>query len=716
MHKVVLSLVLASVLFEVNAQEFNSEKLKLVAKSVDTKDNIITALGDVVIYSPTYYISADKIVYNKEKEVLELFDNVLIIKDNKVQTQSKYAYVDLGNDIITQSPIFLSDSSSNIWTNAKEANKNKEIINLDASTISSCNCVDPAWSIKASSIDYDTKNMWISAYNPRLYIKDVPVLYLPYFGFPANTTRRTGLLLPTLGYSKDESFLYSQPIFIALTTNYDIELLPQIRTSRGYGSYINFRYADSPNSMLRVNTGYFKEKDSFKEDKNLENSKHFGIDIDYQRRGILSNTKNHQDGVFTSIKLLNDIEYQILKDGDNLGTDKKIETKFNYFYNTPEYYTGFYTKYYIDASQKSNAQTLQELPQLHIHSYNKELFLKNLIYSIDIKYYNYTRTKGLEAQIYELSVPFSYSINILDDYLYVSIEDSIIFNKYNYNNSNYNLNYDDGTLVTNMTSFKVGSDLIKPYEDYIHTINFDASYNIPKNLKEDGDLYNITSKKDQALKYEELSIFPITQNNKTINLALNQSIYDKNSLKQFINHKMSQSIIYDTLDEAKFQDYENYIKVNHDFGSISGNVIYNIDSKEVVEMSVNNSFGYANFTLDTGYYKSKKSDNFFNNRDDLESYRLNTSYKIAKDYSIRYYENYNIEEKVRNKQGLSFNIDDNCWNFDLKLEKEITPRSSYRSGETKYTSYEQTIVYASLILKPIGGIKQQHKVDINETR
>ncbi|MFV7791668.1 LPS-assembly protein LptD, partial [Aliarcobacter lanthieri] len=76
----------------------------------------------------------------------------------------------------------------------------------------------------------------------------------------------------------------------------------------------------------------------------------------------------------------------------------------------------------IDASQKSNSQTLQEIPQFHLHSYNKELFLENLIYSIDAKYQNFTREKGLTAQIYELSVPLSYSQNILDDYLYVGVE------------------------------------------------------------------------------------------------------------------------------------------------------------------------------------------------------------------------------------------------------------------------------------------------------
>ena len=32
-------------------------------------------------------------------------------------------------------------------------------------------------------------------------VKDVPVLYVPYFVFPANTQRQSGFLLPRVGYS-----------------------------------------------------------------------------------------------------------------------------------------------------------------------------------------------------------------------------------------------------------------------------------------------------------------------------------------------------------------------------------------------------------------------------------------------------------------------------------------------------------------------------------
>ena len=702
MHrKIVASLIITSSLLY--SQELTTEKFQLVAKKVDAINNIVTANGDVVVYSPTYYLSANKIIYNKENETFELFDNVLVIKNNNIQTQSNYAFVDIKNDLVNQNPIFLQSQDNKIWINSKTSNKEKEEITLDSSIISSCDCLDPLWSIRASSADYDTQAKWLNAYNPRLYIKDIPVLYSPYIGFPTDTTRRTGLLLPTLGYSGDEGFLYSQPIYFAPAQNYDIEVIPQIRTQRGYGEYTYYRYADSPNSLLNIKSGIFKEYKDYQVENNLENQKHYGFDLDYSRREIISDN-NSQDGFFTSLTYFNDIEYITIEDNNDLtSTDKKVESKINYFYDTPEYYGGAYGRYYIDGSKQSNDETLQEIPQLQFHAYNKEL-VDSLVYSIDTNFKNYTRDDGLTAKISEISLPVSYSKHLIDDYIYAFVENKTIISKYDYDNFN-TINYEDGTLVQNRTSVGIGSDLIKPYEDYLHTINLKAEYIVPKNLEENGDLYKITTEKD-SFKEEQLSAFPILSENKNIKLSANQSLYENNNLKEWINHKISQSILYDELNNPQLEDFENYARLNHDYGNVSGKVIYNMEDQQFVEDNADTTFIYNDLSLTLGYYKSKATDNIFNNREDLESYRIITSYEISKDYRFSFYENYNLLKNDRSRQGISFNIDDSCWNLDLKYENKVIPSSSL-----SYESKDQNIVFVTLLLKPIGGIKQKYTMN-----
>jgi LPS-assembly protein len=701
--KIVASLVITSSL--IYSQEIKNEKFQLISKDINTKNNIVIATGDVVVFSPTYYLSADKIIYNKDNETFELFDNVLIIKDNNIQTQSEYAFVDLKKDAFNQNPMFLYENKDKIWMNSNRSTKETEIIQLDSTILSSCDCLDPIWSIRASSADYNTDDKWINTYNPRLYIKNIPIFYSPYLGFSADKSRRTGLLIPTLGYSNSEGFSYFQPMFFAPTQNYDFELVPQIRSNRGYGAYLYYRYANSQDSILEMKTGIFQEQDEYVTDNSLNSDLHYGFDLDYQKRNILANNSKAQDGLYTSINYLNDIEYITLESDDSSSSsDSQVESKINYFYNTNNYYSGIYGRYYIDTDADNNDETLQELPQVQFHSYNKESFIDNLVYSLDTKVMNYTRTEGITATVYKASAPLSYSKYFLDDFMYLTLEDELVLMKYDYDNFGSD-DYDDGTLLQNRSSIAVGSDLIKPYDKYLHTINLNAKYSIPTNLKEDGDLYQITTVADSD-KETELEAFDIVDEDKNIELSVNQSIYGKNSLKQLVNHKITQSILYDELDSPKLQDLENYIKVNHDYGSVSGKTVYNIQDEQFVEHSASSKFTYNDLSLTLGYYKSKETDNTTNDRENLESYRIKTSYKLTKDYEVSYYENYSIEDSEMSKQGVALSVDDDCWNLNLKFQNEIVSSSSSTSDGT-----DQKIFYVTLTLKPLGGINQKYEIE-----
>ncbi|PLY05375.1 MAG: LPS-assembly protein LptD [Arcobacter sp.] len=674
------------------------EKFQVIANNVDNVNNIMIAKGNVIIFSPTYYITAQKIIYDKNKGTFELFDDVVILKNNNVQTKSDYAFLDVNTDDLYQKPNMFFDQSNDMWINSKDSEKKNDVIALDQSIISSCDCVDPDWSIKVSSADYDTKDKWINAYNTRLYLKDVPVFYSPYLGFSTDTRRRSGLLIPTIGYSKSEGGSYSQPIFYAPAPNYDIEIIPQYRAKRGKGMYAYVRYADSINSILKVSGGYFKEDEEFQKKSTLRNEKHYGIDVDYQRYNLFTNIDDDKkDGLYVSINYLNDIEYKTLEDSRYEETTVRyIESKINYIYDTPNYFLGSYFRYYIDTLNDSNANTMQELPKLQAHSYSRPFIFDNLLYSSDLKYTRYNRNEGINAKHYELNVPISYSIPLFDDYIKFIVKQEFSLNKYEYLNTDTKL--EDGTYAESNTTLSLNSDLIKPYEDYLHTINLSGDYKISNNLREQGDLYQISNNSS------ELSSFSVTKSSDSINFGINQSLYDRETLKQIINHKLTQSILYDEYDNFKLQNMENEIVYNYILGSLKNKLVYNHQDKKLIETSSSFSLTYNNFELKLGHYMSKDTPN--SGKEELESYQIDAKYKISNDYSIGYYTDYNIKEKLRSKQSFIFEITDKCWDLDLKYEKEIIAASTLNSDPIK-----QDIIYVELFLKPLGGIKQQYEIE-----
>ena len=688
---------LATVLFVVSLHA-DVEKFQILANNVDSVNDIVVAKGNVVIFSPTYYITAQKIIYDRNKGTFELFDDVLILKNNNVQTKSDYAFLDVNTDDLYQKPNMFFDQSNSIWINSKDSEKKNNVITLDQSILSSCDCVDPDWSIRASSADYDTEDKWINAYNTRLYIKNVPVLYSPYLGFSTNTQRRTGLLIPTIGYSSSEGLLYTQPIFIAPEDNYDITLVPQFKTNRGNGMYAYFRYADSIDSVLEISSGYFSEYTEYQEDNSLENKEHYGLDIDYKRKNLFTDGKDYRDGLFVDINYLNDIEYKTLQDDED-DDEQYVESKINYIFDTNNYFLGSYFRYYIDTDSDtdSNSATIQELPKLQAHSYSRSLFFDKLIYSSDIKFTNYSRGEGITAKQYEFDIPLSYSFSLFRDYLQFTATQELVVNKYEYSNFD-TTTYDTGTYAESNTTLSLSSDLIKPYENYLHTMNLSVDYTDTHIIEEEGDLY--FSSDDNS----DLSDFSVTKSSDSISLGINQSLYDNESLKQIINHKLTQSILYDDYDNLEFQNMENEITYNYILGSVKNNLVYNFQDKEFIESSSSFTLSYNDYYMKLGHYMSKDTDN--SGLDDLESYQVDLKYKFSNDYSVGYYTSYNVEEELRSNQTLAFSITDKCWNLDLKYIREIEAATTTDGDPT-----ENNGIYFELLLKPLGGVIQEFDLD-----
>ena len=62
-----------------NAQ---SQKVQFLASKIEKNGDITEASGDVLLYSPSYLISAKRAIYDEKNEIVELFDDVYVLKDD----------------------------------------------------------------------------------------------------------------------------------------------------------------------------------------------------------------------------------------------------------------------------------------------------------------------------------------------------------------------------------------------------------------------------------------------------------------------------------------------------------------------------------------------------------------------------------------------------------------------------------------------------------
>lgn len=70
----------------------------------------------------------------------------------------------------------------------------------------------------------------------------MPVLAVPYFNFPIDDRRTTGLLSPTFGYSNESGVQLTAPVYLNLAPNYDLTLTPSYMSKRGAKLDAEFRY------------------------------------------------------------------------------------------------------------------------------------------------------------------------------------------------------------------------------------------------------------------------------------------------------------------------------------------------------------------------------------------------------------------------------------------------------------------------------------------
>jgi len=109
-------------------------------------------------------------------------------------------------------------------------------------TYTSCKPGNQDWILHASKMKVSNETGRAAIKHGWLEFKHVPVMYVPYGSFPIDDRRKTGLLIPAVGFSNRGGFDFSQPFYWNIAPNYDLTLTPRYMSSRGFMMGTDFRY------------------------------------------------------------------------------------------------------------------------------------------------------------------------------------------------------------------------------------------------------------------------------------------------------------------------------------------------------------------------------------------------------------------------------------------------------------------------------------------
>lgn len=211
------------------------------AEILDNTNTVILS-GTAQVRRTDAILKGDRMSYDRQTGEIHAEGNARLLRDGTLVTGPGLKYnVDKKTGII-QSPVFrMAEGGAGNADLAEMVDDNH--VRLTNALYSACNCgQDRFWYIKSKDVNiYNDENEGI-AKDGTLYIKGVPVFWSPYFSFPIRREKKTGVLVPTVGYTSRSGFDLSVPYFINLAPNYDMTITPRYLSKRGWMLGTEFRY------------------------------------------------------------------------------------------------------------------------------------------------------------------------------------------------------------------------------------------------------------------------------------------------------------------------------------------------------------------------------------------------------------------------------------------------------------------------------------------
>lgn len=142
---------------------------------------------------------------------------------------------------------------------------------LEKVMFSTCPPSNRKWQLEAQQIDIDTDTGRGEAYDATFRLGKVPVLYLPYFNFPVDDRRSSGLLTPSARIDSENGLKLSVPYYLNLAPNYDATITTDVYTNRNPMITGELRYLTENYGYGELTTAYMPR------DKNYDDEDRTGI-------------------------------------------------------------------------------------------------------------------------------------------------------------------------------------------------------------------------------------------------------------------------------------------------------------------------------------------------------------------------------------------------------------------------------------------------------
>ncbi|BCS52982.1 LPS-assembly protein LptD [Geobacter sp. SVR] len=358
--------------------------IKADSISQEQSTDTVIASGNVVLVWEGMNLTADRATYDRTTRILTATGNIVATK---------------GDDVLRGESISLDVASGRgelelATVNVKQVNATftgKKIVRLDETTLvatdselTTCEMPHPSWKFGAGELKVNLLGYAIGK-NVVFYVKDIPVLYLPWVAFPVVRERTSGLLFPRFGYSKSRGAQLDIPLYWVISPSQDAVFDLDIQTKRGIGTGVDYRYLRKQGSEGNF-AGYliYDMLDEHWRGQVIQNHREiFSPDLNLRMNVNQTSDRN----------FLHDFGE---KSGDY--NRQSSDTVVNALKTWQHYALTAHLRYTEDYYAPDNSNTLQTLPAIGLAAVRQRLFDLPLYFDLDASAENLYRETDTTGQ------------------------------------------------------------------------------------------------------------------------------------------------------------------------------------------------------------------------------------------------------------------------------------------------------------------------------
>ena len=228
----------------------------------ERETNTLLARGGVTLTRGDTTLTADEVRYDRTNAVAEARGHV-VITDPEANIDGDFAHLNLDDESgwVEAGTAELKPSNYTL-TGERIEKRGGPLYAASHGVFTTCRCgglEKPSWSIAGASTDITLEGTGVVRH-ATFRVKDVPVLYFPYFLFPAKTDRASGFLFPRLANSNRRGFQYEQPFYWAINKSSDATVAVDLETAARVGVIGEYRYLLSRTARGNFTVAYYNEQ------------------------------------------------------------------------------------------------------------------------------------------------------------------------------------------------------------------------------------------------------------------------------------------------------------------------------------------------------------------------------------------------------------------------------------------------------------------------